>query len=238
MVRIALFLTIVLTVVTLGFAGLMGQPGPMQAEADLNGFQRPLFALYFATSIDDLAFIAGSENAPLREHLMHLQALDRWFPLAYGGMAIAFFFALGMRGAKLAWLGLALAAATIGADWAENEVANRILADLDAGADPTERLDAMWGHTWIKWGAIAGYAAVLAMIMALARRRLLAVFPALAAFGVGASYFSSADPAVFNWANQLLVPFMLTFPVAAVMYLRAKDESAEGDDESAGQGEA
>lgn len=238
MARLGLFLTIALTVVTLVFAGLMGQPGPLQAEADLNGFQRPLFALYFATSIADLAFIAGPENAALREHLMHLQALDKWFPLAYGGMAMAFFFALGVRGAKLAWLGLALAAATIGADWAENEVANRILADLDAGEDPTARLDAMWGHTWIKWGAIAGYAAVLAAIMALARRRLLAIFPALAAFGIGASYVAQADPAVFNWANQLLVPFMLTFPVAAVMYLRAKDESAEGDDESVGEGEA
>ena len=38
MARLGLFLTIALTVVTLVFAGLMGQPGPLQAEADLNGF--------------------------------------------------------------------------------------------------------------------------------------------------------------------------------------------------------
>lgn len=238
MARYGFYLTIILALVTLGFAAMIGQPGPLPEGADLNGYQRPLFALYFSTSIEDLAFLSGEEAAALRQHIMGIQQLDTWFPVAYGGMAMAFFFGLGLRGAKLAWLGLVLAALTIGADWAENEVANRILADLDSGADPTERLDAMWGHTWIKWGAIGAYAAVMAGIMALARRRLLAVFPALAAFGIAASWFTQADPAVFNWANQLLVPFMLTFPAAAVMYLRAKDESAEGDDESAGQGEA
>ena len=238
MARYGFYLTIILTLVTLGFAAMMGQPAPVPPGTDFNGYQRPLFALYFATSLEDLAFLSGEPAAALRQHLMTLQQLDTWFPVAYAGMAMAFFFGVGLRGTKLAWLGLALAALTIGADWAENEVANRILADLDAGVGPTERLDAMWGHTWIKWGAIGAYAAVLAGSMALARRRLLAVFPALAAFGIAASWFTQADPAVFNWANQLLVPFMLTFPAAAVMYLRANDESAEGDDESAGQGEA
>ena len=238
MARKAFYLTVVFALVTLGFAAFMGQAGPVQADTELNGFNKPIFALYFSTSPEDLAFIAGAEGAALRQHLMGIQVLDTWFPLAYGGMAMVFFFALGVRGTRLAWLGFVIAALAIGADWAENEVANRILADLEAGADPTERLDAMAGHTWVKWGAIAAYAAVMAVIMGLARRRLLAIFPALAAFGLAASYATGPDPEVFNWANQLLVPFMLTFPVAAVMYLRAKDESAEGDHESAGEGEA
>ncbi|WP_412546121.1 hypothetical protein [Maricaulis sp. MIT060901] len=281
MARKAFYLTIILAVVTLGFAGLMGQPGPLQPDTDLNGFQRPIFALYFATSLNDLHFITGAEGAALRQHLMRLQAIDTWFPLAYGGMAMAFFLALGVRGSRAAWLGLGLAAFTIGADWAENDAANRVLAGMEpvvceqlAGApagqelcltldsqsmgsgphvNPDDVYSAGQQHrehvvgealadlgllTWIKWGAIALYAAVFGAIMALAGRKLLAAFPILAAFGVAASWSSGADPAVFNWANQLLVPFMLTFPVAAVMYLRAKDESAEGDDESAGEGEA
>lgn len=219
--RYGFYLTILLAIVTLGISGAMSL-GALVDDPGANGYARSIFALYFSRDLTDLAFLSGAEGAPMRAELMRIQALDLYYPLAYGGMAFVFFASLGLRGVKLAWVGVILAALAIGADLAENEVANRILADLEAGADPTERLDAMWGHTWIKWGFIAGYAAVMGAIMVLARRRLLAVFPILAAGGAAAAYVSAADPLVFNWAYQLLIPFMLSIPVAAFMYSRAE----------------
>lgn len=217
--RLCLLLTLVATVITLIFAVLMQSGAPDSLADSVNGYNRPIFAVYFARTLEDLAFITGPQTAEIRTWMHGIQALDTWFPLAYGGMAILFFAAMGLRGQRLAFLGIALAAAAVGADWAENEVANRILADLDAGVDPTERLDAMWGHTWIKWGFIAAYAAVLSALMGLDKRPRLAILPGAAAIALTASWVTGADPAVFRVANILLVLFMLTFPVAAGMYL-------------------
>jgi hypothetical protein len=218
-------LTLIGALVTLVFSGLMQAGAPESLPASVNGFDRPIFAVYFARSFDDLAFIAGPGAAAIREWMHGIQALDTWFPLAYGGMGMAFFAGLGFRGRKLAFLGVILAAGAIGADWAENEVANRILADLDAGRDPSDSLDAMWGHTWLKWGLIAAYSAFLSFLLASDGRRLLAIIPGLAAIAFLATYITGANPDVFRVTNYLLVAFMLTFPVAAVFYLRAPKES-------------
>ncbi len=215
--RLCLWATILFAVFTLLMSGAMSG-WDLTGDPGANGYARSIFALYFAQDLDQLAFLAGDENAARRAELMRVQALDMYYPFIYAGMAMLFFAGIGLRGVKLAWLGLILAAAAIGADLAENEVANRVLADLEAGADPTERLDALWGHSWIKWGFIGAYAAVMAAIMILDRRRLLAIFPLLAAFGVLASWLQGGAPDYFNWAYQLLVPFMLTFPVAAWIY--------------------
>lgn len=216
-------LTIIGALVTLVFAGLMQAGAPEALPASVNGFDRPIFAIYFARSIEDLAFITGPGNAAIREWIEGIQALDTWFPLAYGGMGMAFFAGLGFRGRKLAFLGVFLIAAAIGADWAENNIANGILADLDAGNDPTSALDAMWGRTWLKWGLIAAYSAFLSYLLLRDGRRILAIIPGLTAIAFLATYASGANPDVFRVTNYLLVAFMLTFPVAAVFYLRASD---------------
>ena len=216
-------LTILGALVTLVFAGLMQAGAPEGLPASINGFDRPIFAVYFARSIEDLAFITGPETAAIRAWIQGIQALDTWFPLAYGGMGMAFFAGLGLRGRKLAFLGVILAAAAIGADWAENVVANRILAELDAGGDPTALLAAMWGHTWIKWGLIAAYSAFLSFLLIRDGRRMLAIIPGLTAIAFLATYASGANPDVFRVTNYLLVAFMLTFPVAGVFYLGASD---------------
>jgi hypothetical protein len=216
-------LTLLGAAVTLIFAGLMQSGAPESVPASVNGFNRPIFALYFARSVGDLAFITGPGAAAIRDWMQGIQALDNWFPLAYGGMAMAFFAGLGLRGRKLAFLGIVLVAGAIVADWAENAVANRILADLDAGRHPAAELDAMWRHTWIKWGLIAAYSGVLSYLLATDGRRLLAIIPGLTAIAFVVTYFTAADPDVFRVTNLLLVAFMLTFPVAAIFYLRARD---------------
>lgn len=221
--RLMFALTLLGAVVTLVFAGLMQAGAPESLPASVNGFDRPIFAVYFARSMEDLAFITGPGAAAIREWMQGIQALDTWFPLAYGGMAMAFFAGLGFRGRKLAFLGVILAAAAIGADWAENEVANRILADLNAGRDPSEALGAMWRHTWLKWGLIGAYSAFLSYLLATDGRRLLAIIPGLAAIAFLVTFVTGADPDVFRVTNYLLVAFMLTFPIAAVFYLRARD---------------
>ncbi len=218
-------LTLLGAAVTLIFVGLMQAGAPESLPANVNGYDRPIFAVYFARSIEDLAFITGPGAAAIREWIQGIQALDTWFPLAYGGMAIAFFAGLGLRGRKLAFLGVLLAAGAIGADWAENEVANRILADLDAGRDPSAELDAMWRHTWMKWGLIGAYSGVLSYLLATDSRRPLAIFPGLAAIAFLVTYVTGAHPDAFRVTNYLLTAFMLTFPVAAIFYLRAPDRN-------------
>lgn len=217
--RLCLIATLVFAIATLVMSGAMSG-WDLTSDPGANGYSRSIFALYFAQDSDALEFVTGAAGADRRGTLIAVQELDTYYPFIYAGMAMLFFAALGLRGTRLAWIGVALAGLAIGADLAENEVANRVLADLEAGADPTERLDALWGHTWIKWGFIAAYAGWMAILMVLAKRRLLAVFPALAAAAMAGAWLQGGAPNYFNWAYQLLIPFMLSFPAAAMIYLR------------------
>lgn len=219
--RIFLLLCLALTVAALGLAYLMGQPAPAGATDLPNGHERAIFALYFAQSLDDLAFIAGEEGAALRDYLVEVQSLDMYFPFAFAGLAACLFAALGLRGVHLAWLGSLAALFVIGADLAENEVANRVLADLSAGEDPTERLDALNSHSWIKWWAIAGYMVWMSLVLWFEKRRILALIPVLGAVPIVIGWLTQPDGSVMAMTYPLLVVAMLSFPVIAIVYLRA-----------------
>jgi hypothetical protein len=212
-------------VATLTFPVLFGSPPDLGAAPMAAGFKTPVLALEFVRSAEDLAFLQGEGAAALRGFLVHTQSLDRFFPLAYAGMAALFFLALGLRrpGRWLAWAGLAVALVTIGADWAENTVLNRLLAELSAGDEPRAGLlAALHGHTWIKWGLIGLYAALFSVLMWQDNRRLLALPGIVAALAIAATWFTGSDGQVAEIMSKLLIPFMLTFPLAAVMYLRVK----------------
>ncbi len=77
--------------------------------------------------------------------------------------------------------------------------------------------------TWIKWGLIGAYAAWLAMLFFLSKRPFLAIPPSLAALSVGACWVGVNTGLGAGITAELmslvLIPFMLTFPVAAVMYV-------------------
>ena len=115
-----------------------------------------------------------------------------------------------------------MALAAIPADYMENRVINRILADLAMGADPAERLDALAAHTWMKWGAIGVYAALMAVLLWVRGHRLLAIPGAIGALAVAMAAVSGSA----GWAAELMalamIPFMLAFPVAAAMMLLRK----------------
>ena len=223
--NLAFITAIMLAVATLMFPVLFGSPPDLGAAPMASGFATPILALEFARSLDDLAFLRGEGADALREFLVNTQSLDRFFPFAYAGMAAAFFLALGLRrpGRWLAWRALAVAVVTIGADLMENAVINRILAALAAGEEPTARLlSALYGHTWIKWGLIGIYAALFAALMVGDRRILLAIPGAVAAAAIAVTWLMGSQGQVAEIMSKLLIPFMLTFPVAAVMYLRGK----------------
>jgi len=190
-----------------------------------DGFVTPILALEFARSTADLAFLQGEGADALRGFLFDTQSLDRFFPIAYAGMAAMFFLALGLRnpGRWLAWAGLVVAVVTIGADWAENRVIWRLLTELSAGDEPRARLlAALQGHTWIKWALIGLYAALFSVLMWQDKRRLLAIPGIVAALAIAATWLSGSNGQVAEIMGTLLIPFMLTFPLAAVMYLRGK----------------
>jgi hypothetical protein len=222
---LALIAVIAGAVATLVFPILFGSPPDLGAAPMADGFVTPILALEFARSAPDLAFLQGDAAAGLRAFLARTQSLDRFFPLAYAGMAAMFFLALGLRrpGRWLALAAMAVAIVTIGADWAENAVMNRLLAELGAGAEPRPGLlAALHGHTWIKWGLIGLYAALFAVLMWQDKRRLLAIPGAVAALAIAATWLSGSNGQVAEIMGTLLIPFMLTFPLAAVMYLRGK----------------
>ncbi|WP_203292427.1 hypothetical protein [Maricaulis parjimensis] len=85
------------------------------------------------------------------------------------------------------------------------------------------RVEMLRIDTWIKWGLIAAYAGWLAILFFLAKRPILAIPPTLAALSLGACWVAVMTGTGAGIAAELmslvLIPFMLTFPVAAVMYV-------------------
>jgi hypothetical protein len=100
--RISLFSVFAFTIATLAFTVLFGTP-PTSEFAMAEGFQTPILALEFAKSPEDLAFLQGEDAAELRAALVHTQALDRYFPIAYAGMAAMLFLGLALRGRWPGW---------------------------------------------------------------------------------------------------------------------------------------
>lgn len=228
--NLAFIAAILAAVATLIFPILFGSVPDLGAAPMAAGFKTPILALEFARSANELAFLQGDAAAGLRAFLVHTQSLDRFFPLAYAGMAALFFLALGLRrpGRWLTWTALAVAVVTIGADWAENAVLNRLLAEISAGDAPRAGLlAALYGHTWIKWGLIGLYAALFSVLMWQDKRRLLAIPGLGAAFAIAATWLTGSNGQVAEIMSTLLIPFMLTFPLAAVLYLRGKSASPE-----------
>ncbi|WP_417493970.1 hypothetical protein [Maricaulis sp.] len=228
--KLAFITAIAGAVATLVFPILFGSPPDLGAAPMADGFVTPILALEFARSAADLAFLQGEGAEALRGFLVHTQSLDRFFPLAYAGMAAMFFLALGLRnpGRWLAWAALAVALVTVGADWAENAVMNRLLAELGAGAEPRANLlAALHGHTWIKWGLIGLYAALFSVLLWQDKRRLLAIPGVVAALAIAVTWLSGSNGQVAEIMSTLLIPFMLTFPLAAVMYLRGNSAPSE-----------
>jgi len=226
----AFIAVIAAAIATLIFPLLFGAAPDLGSAPMAAGFTTPILALEFARSAGDLAFLRGDVAETLRAFLVNTQSLDRFFPLAYAGMAALFFLALGLRHPArwLAWAALAVAAVTIGADWAENAVINRVLDAISAGEEPQAGLlAALQGHTWIKWGLIGLYAALFSLLMWRDKRRLLAIPGIVAALAIAATWLSGSSGEVAEIMSLLLIPFMLTFPLAAVLYLRGKSASLE-----------
>ena len=232
-----------------------GEP-PAGSAPMAEGFKTPILALEFARSLDDLAFLQGPEAAELRAHLMHVQSLDQYFPIAYAGMAALFFFALVLRGQKLAWIGVALAVATILADWVENSYVDDLIrfsgpfhcVMINGGVPATSEEHCIFDSdvpenvmrfidrnqryqtiipdlqisTWIKWGLIASYAAMMALLMFRDKRRILALPSVAASLAIVATYLSGSSGQVAEIMSMTLPFFMFSFPVAAVMYLRTQ----------------
>jgi len=84
------------------------------------------------------------------------------------------------------------------------------------------RIEMLRIDTWIKWGLIAAYAGWLAVMLWMDRRRILAIPAAVGALSIAATWISGSNGHVAELMGVLLIPMMLTFPAAAVMYLRDK----------------
>jgi hypothetical protein len=251
--------------VTVVFVILFGT-APEPAAPLHGGFRTPILALEFAREVSHLEFLMGEEGAQMREYLRRVQFLDIFFPVAYAGMAAAYFLGVALRGNFLALIGVGLALATILADWRENATIDDILDEIEnpvcneqtipdnAGervvlrdclpesafteASPAlelssyvfdsflpVRVEFLQVDTWVKWGLMAAYAALMSVLLWFSGRgvwydwrRFLAVPPALAALAIGATWVSGSNGHAAEIMSVLLIPFMLAFPVAAVMY--------------------
>jgi hypothetical protein len=91
------------------------------------------------------------------------------------------------------------------------------------------RIEFLREDTWTKWALMATYAVLLSALLWFSGRprwyewrRWLAVPPALAAFSICLTWLFRSNGHVAEIMGLLLIPFMLTFPVAAVMYFLAK----------------
>ncbi len=84
------------------------------------------------------------------------------------------------------------------------------------------RIEMLRIDTWIKWGLIGAYAAWMAAMLWMDKRRILSVPAGIGALSVLATFVSGSNGHVAELMSILLIPMMLTFPIAAVMYLRDK----------------
>jgi preprotein translocase subunit SecG len=236
--RIAYVLSALFAVWTIVLTVQMGGEKPEPGAPLIRGYETPILLLEFAGSEADLAFAEGEAGAPLRAELQRVQALDFWFPIAYAGLAAWCFLGLALMGRKLAWPGLVLAIATIPADWAENAVINTMLSQMDDGASAAASLPDLALATWIKWGLIAAYALVFALVLLVDRKRILAV-PALAGGGVILATAVTRGSAVF--AELIMLPlalFFLTILLTAMLYLRESFKAETRQNESPRQVES
>lgn len=220
--KLCFIATFLFAIGTIALSGLMGTPpAPVVPMAD--GFVTPILALEFAQGPEDLAFLQGEAATELRAALMHTQDLDRYFPLAYAGMAAVLFLGLGLQGRKLAWLGLALALLTIPADWLENGEIEQLITLAAAtdvfGEEIYDPLLDLFITTWVKWGLIAAYALIMAVVMFQEKRRILAIPGALAAVALAATFLSGSNGHVAEVMGLTMLPFMLSFPVAAGLHI-------------------
>jgi len=251
----AFIASLVFSIASIILVFMFGGEPPAGSAPMAEGFKTPILALEFARSLDDLAFLQGPEAAELRAHLMHVQSLDQYFPIAYAGMAALFFFALVLRGQKLAWIGVALAVATILADWVENSYVDDLIrfsgpfhcVMINGGVPATSEEHCIFDSdvpenvmrfidrnqryqtiipdlqisTWIKWGLIAAYGAMMALLMFRDKRRILALPSVAASLAIVATYLSGSSGQVAEIILMTMPAFMLSFPIAAVMYLRS-----------------
>lgn len=95
------------------------------------------------------------------------------------------------------------------------------------------RIEFLREDTWIKWALMATYAVLLSALLWFSGRpvwhewrRWLAVPPALAAFAICLTWLTGSNGHVAEIMSILLIPFMLTFPAAAVMYFLAKPKGS------------
>lgn len=95
------------------------------------------------------------------------------------------------------------------------------------------RVEFLREDRWTKWALIAAQAVLLALILWFDGRpvwhdgrRILAVPPVLAALAITVTWASGANGHVAEIMSILLIPFLLTFPVAAVMYFLGQNKGA------------
>ena len=220
--RAAYLASLALAAAAIAIAVLMQGGDPPLAAPMADGFRSPILALEFASTPEDLAFLSGDDAAQLRAELQRVQALDTWFPIAYAGMAAAFLIGLGLSGRAIAWLGAMLALATIPADWWENAAIADILAALDAGQVPS--LEAIQLTTWIKWGLIAGYAALTAAALWTDRRPILSAPSIAACLSVIAVAASGASGSFAEIMALVMLVWMLSYPLAAMLGLFTRQD--------------
>ena len=264
--RWAFAVCVLLAVLALAVPLLFYGPPPEPAVPLDAGFRSPLLALELADRTADIDFLTGEAGAPMRDWIRHVQRLDILMPLLWGGMAIALFFGMALRGNFLALAGIGLVIAVMIADWQENATIAGILDEIEnplcnadtippdadgpvvlrdclgaeafADAPPALliasfaldsflplRVELLRADTWMKRGLTAAVAGLLAALLWFRKRlvmRLLALPPALAVLAIGITRLSGSNGHVAEIMSILLIPFVLTFPAAAVMYFPGK----------------
>ncbi|MAL08797.1 MAG: hypothetical protein CMF74_03910 [Maricaulis sp.] len=204
------------TAAVIVFVVLFGQTMPQTAEGMAEGFETPILALEFANTRDDLAFVRAEDADALRAAFMAGQALDVWFPLAYGGLMIAVLAGLALRGRSIAWIGVLAAAIAIPADWWENAVIHRILIDPEgAPAD----LPALAASTFTKWFAISGAAAMFAIATFRQGWWLLALLALPCAIAWPVVALTGAPGGLAELGSLATTIFFLALPITAVWAL-------------------
>ena len=170
---IQLGLALFLLGMTLWLAGIF----PAKQQGLPNGFTTPILLFEFAQNQEHLAPFSGmSESAKiLRRQSFEGHPVDNIFCFGYGLFGASLFW-LFLKRRRFAWLGVAFAIIAIFGDINENRVLVNITQLLEDQQSALALLPELKVATWIKWGAIGLFQAILGVCFLLEKPRFLALF--------------------------------------------------------------
>lgn len=187
------------------------------------GFSTPIISFEFASSESELSYLAGTGVAEVKNRAMMVEGTqwDMAFPFAYAGFLALLVMQLVQAGRRFVLPGVGFAILIVPLDINENLVLLQIIEALEGGVPVGELLADLHRATWLKWGAIAVTAAILAVGLIASGKYWSGALGGLTALAIGVCWVSDSNPVIAELMSAIVAVFFLVFAVRACFALKS-----------------